>query len=128
LEIDMDNLYVSYRYFTMVLLLERVLTPLLPSTTQKLDIHSYNVLLSCIAYTKQLLFSLFPYSSFIEISDSSNPPSTPLLLDLSIDTSSLPFVGMPAEPLPEFGTFVVSNDTLSVVIVSSQIISYVACQ
>jgi hypothetical protein len=102
----------------MVLLLVRGLTPLFPSTVQKLDIRSYDVLLSFIAYTKQLIFSLFPYSGLVEMLYSSNPPSTPLLLDLSVDTSSLPVAGMPTEPLPEFGTSVFLKDTSSVVIVS----------
>jgi hypothetical protein len=39
--------------------------------------------------------------------DSSDPPSTPLLLDLSLDIGSLPVVRLPADPLPEFGTSVV---------------------
>jgi hypothetical protein len=60
--------------------------------------------------------------------DSSNPPSTPLLLDLSVDTGSLPVVRFPAEPLPEFGTFVVLMGISNVVTVSSQISAYVACQ
>jgi hypothetical protein len=110
----------------MVLLLARGSEPLFPSTAQTLDILSYDFLLSCIAYTKQLLFSLFPYSGLVEMSYSSNHPSTPLLLDLFFDIGSLPVVGMLAEPLPEFGTFVVSTDTSSVVIVSSQISTYVA--
>jgi hypothetical protein len=60
--------------------------------------------------------------------DSSNPPSTHLLLDLSTDTGSLPVARFPAEPLPEFGTSVVLKDTSSVVAMSSQISVYVACQ
>jgi hypothetical protein len=79
-------------------------------------------------YTKQLLSSLSPYSGSTEMSDSSDPLSSLLLLDLSIDIGFLPAVGLLAKPLLEFGTFVVSKDTSSVVIVSSQITSYVACQ
>jgi hypothetical protein len=56
---------------------------------QKLDIHSYDVLLSCITYTKQLLSSLFPYSGSVEMSYSSDPLSAPLLLDLSVDIGFL---------------------------------------
>jgi hypothetical protein len=37
------------------------------------------------------------------------------MADLSSDIGSLPVVGMPAEPLPEFETFVVSKGTSSVV-------------
>jgi hypothetical protein len=59
---------------------------------------------------------------------SSNPPSTPLLLDLSVDIGSLPVVRLFAEPLPEFGTYVVLMGISNVVTVSSQIDSYVACQ
>jgi len=111
----------------MVLLLARGLVALLPSTAQKLDIHSYDVLLSCITYTKQLLFSLFTYSGSVEMSNSSDPPSTPLLLDLSADTDFLLVAGIVTEPLSNFGTSIVSKDTSSVVTMSSQITSYVAC-
>jgi hypothetical protein len=60
--------------------------------------------------------------------DSSNPPSTPLLLDLFADTSSLPVVRLPTEPLSEFGTSDFLVDISSVVTMSSQINAYVACQ
>jgi hypothetical protein len=56
--------------------------------------------------------------------DSSNPPSTPLLWDLSTNTSSLPVATF---PLPKFGTYVFLKDTSSVVTMNSQISSYVAC-
>jgi len=59
--------------------------------------------------------------------DSSNPPSNPLLLNLSADTGSLLVVRLHAEPLPEFGTFVVLMGISNVVIVSSQINSDVVC-
>jgi hypothetical protein len=36
------------------------------------------------------------------------PPSTLLLLDLFSDTSFLLFVRLPAEPVPAFGTSIVS--------------------
>jgi hypothetical protein len=62
LENDMDHAHAFYKSRTMVLLLARGLVLLFPYTAQKLDIRSYGVLLSCIGYTKQLLFSLFPYS------------------------------------------------------------------
>jgi hypothetical protein len=57
----------------------------------------------------------------------SNPPSTPLLLDLSTDTGSLRVVRPPVEPLHEFGTCVVLMGISNVVTMSSQINSYVAC-
>jgi len=75
--------------------------------------------MSFIMYTKQLLSSLCLCSGSIEMSDSSNLP---------IDIGFLQTVGLLAKPLHEFGTFVVSRDTSSVVIFSSQITSYVAYQ
>jgi hypothetical protein len=127
LDNDMDHAHVFYKSCTMVLLLEMGLEPLLPYTARKLDIHSYGVPLSCIAYTKHLLFSLYPYSSSVGMLGSSNPPSATLLLDLSVDIGSLSVVRLPAEPLPEFGIFVVLMGILDVVRVSSQINDYVAC-
>ena len=59
--------------------------------------------------------------------DSSNPPSTPLLLDLFANTGSLPVARLPTEPLPEFGTYVVLMGISNVVTLCSQIYSYVAC-
>jgi hypothetical protein len=59
---------------------------------------------------------------------SSDPPSTPLLMDMSSDTGSLPVVMFPAEPLPEFGAAVVLRGISNVVTMSSQISAYVACQ
>jgi hypothetical protein len=120
LDNDMDHSHVSYKSRTMVLLLERDLATLLPSTTQRLEIHSYNFLMSCITYTKQLLSSLSPYSGSIEMLDSSYPLSTPLLLDLSIDTSFLPTTGLLVGPLSEFENFIVLKGTSTVVIVISQ--------
>jgi hypothetical protein len=58
----------------------------------------------------------------------SNPPSVSILLDIFVDNGSLPVAGMPVEPLSEFGTYVVSKDTSSVVAVSSQTSTYVASQ
>jgi hypothetical protein len=118
LENDMDHAYAYYKSCTMVLLLARGLAPLFSCTAKKLDIRSYGVPLFYIAYTKQLILFIFPYSGYVEMLYSSNPPSSPLLLDLSVDTSSLPVAGMPTEPLPEFGTSVFLKDTSSVVIVS----------
>jgi hypothetical protein len=60
--------------------------------------------------------------------DLSDPPATPLLLDLSLDFSFLLVVRLPSEPLLEFGTFVVLIGIASVVTVSSQISAYDACQ
>jgi hypothetical protein len=60
--------------------------------------------------------------------DSLDPPTTPLLLGLSLDTSFLLVVRLPSKPLLEFGTFVVLIGIASVVIVSSKISAYDACQ
>jgi hypothetical protein len=75
-------------------------------------------------YTKQLLFGPHPCSSLVEMLNSSDPPSAPLLLDLTSDIFSLPIVRLPAEPLPELETFVVSKGILCVVAVNSQIYVY----
>jgi hypothetical protein len=61
LENDMDHAHVFYKYLTMILMLENDLVLLFPCTVRKLDIRSYGVLLSCMWYIKQILFSLFPY-------------------------------------------------------------------
>jgi hypothetical protein len=70
LDNDMDHAHGFYKYRTMVLLSERGLVLLFPCIAQNLDICSYGVLLSCIAYTKKLLFSLFPYSGQVKTLDS----------------------------------------------------------
>jgi hypothetical protein len=57
-----------------------------------------------------------------------DPPSTPLLLDLSSSTSCLLVVRLPENPLPEFGTSIFLMGISNVVAVSSQIDVYVACQ
>jgi hypothetical protein len=83
-----------------------------------LGIHSYGVLLSCMWYTKQILFGPYPYSGLDEILSSSDPPSAPLWMDLSFDIGSLPVVGFPAEPLPGFENSIVARGISSVVIVN----------
>jgi hypothetical protein len=60
--------------------------------------------------------------------DSSNLPSSPLLLDLFVDIVSIPVVRLPIEPLPKFGTFFVLMGISNVVTMSSQINAYVTCQ
>jgi hypothetical protein len=77
-------------------------------------------------YTKHLIF--FPYSYFglIEMLDSSGPPSSPLLLDISSGIGSLLVVRMHVKPLPEFETSTVSKGILSLVVGNSQIGVYVA--
>jgi hypothetical protein len=62
LDNDMDHDHVFYKSHTMVLLLAKGLVLMFPCTTRKLDIHSCGVLLSCMWYTKQLLFFFCPYS------------------------------------------------------------------
>jgi len=65
--------------------------------------------------------------------DSSNPPSNPLLVVLfdssnpPTNNGSLLVVRLHADPFPEFGTFVVLMGISNVLIVSSQINSYVIC-
>jgi hypothetical protein len=124
----MDHSHVFCKSHTMVLLLAKGLVRMFPCTAQKLEIHSYGVLLSFMWYTKQLLFSIFPCSGSIEMLSSPYPTSTPLLWDLSFDIDSLPFVRLSVEPLPKFGTFVFLMGIPNVVTVSSQISAYVSCQ
>jgi hypothetical protein len=128
LDNDMDHSHVPYIYHTMVLLLAKGLVLLFPCTARKLGTHSSGVLLSYMWYTKQLLCSLFPDSDQARMLDSSGPPSIPLLSDLSYDTGSLPVVRLPAEPLPKFGTFVVSMGISNVVVVNSQRYVYATCR
>jgi hypothetical protein len=60
--------------------------------------------------------------------DSSNPRSTPLLMDLFSHIGSLLVVRMLAEALPKFGTSTILMGISNVVTMSSQIDAYVACQ
>jgi hypothetical protein len=110
----MDHAPISYRFHTIVLLLAKGLAVLFPCTARMLGIHSYGVLLSYMWYTKQLLFFPYPYSGLAEMLSSSNPPSTPLWMDLSSDIGSLLVGGLPAEPLPRFETYVVARGISSV--------------
>jgi hypothetical protein len=45
---------------------------------------------------------------------SSNPPSSPLWMDMSSDIGTFPLVVLPTEPLPNFENFFASKDTSSV--------------
>ena len=128
LENDMDHAHVSYRSQTMVIMMEKGLVLLFPCTTSTLDIHSCGVLLSCMWYTKQLLFSLCLCFGSIEMWGSSDPLSSPLLLDLSFDIGSLLVIRLLEEPLPEFETSIVYMDISNVVTMNSQRDVYVACQ
>jgi hypothetical protein len=60
-----------------------------------------------MSYTKQLLICPCSYSGSAEMLDSSNPPSIPRSLGLSMGTSSVPATRPPAEPLPESEIYVV---------------------
>jgi hypothetical protein len=93
-ENDMDHAHMSYKFHIMVLMLARGLTPLLPSNVQRLGIHSCGVLLSCIMCTKQILSFLSPYFGSTEMSYSSDPLSSLLLLDLFVDIGFLLAVRM----------------------------------
>jgi hypothetical protein len=114
----MDHDLVFYRSHTIVLLLAMDLAFLLPCTAQMLDIRSHGVLLSYMWYTKRLLFCPYPCFGLARKLSSSDPPSTPLWLDLSFDIGSFPVVGMLVEPLPVSETSVVTVDILSVVVVN----------
>ena len=118
LENDMDHAHESYKYRTIVLLLVRGSTPLFPCTVQKLDIHSYGVLMSCMWYTKQLLICPYFCSSLAGMLGSSYTPSALRWLDSSSDIGFLLVEGIPTEPLPMYETSVVTLDILSVVIVN----------
>jgi hypothetical protein len=83
-----------------------------------LDIRSYGVLLSYMGYTKWILFCLYLCSGLDGMLSSSDPLSSLLWLDLSSNIGSLPFVGLPIEPLPVSETFVVTKDISSVVSVN----------
>ena len=120
----MDHAHVSYRSHTIFLMLEKGLVVLFPCTARMLGIHSYDVLMSCMWYTGQLLYFPYPYSGLIEMLDSSDPPSATLLMGLSSSIGSLPFVMLPTEPLPEFETYVVSKGISGVVAVNSQMDVY----
>jgi hypothetical protein len=128
LENDMDNSHVSYISRTMFLSLEKGLVALFPCITRKLRTHSCGILLTSMWYTKQLLFSLYPYSTLVENGGSSDPPLSLLLLDLSYDIDSLLFVGMPVKPFPKFENCVTSEGISGVVAVNSQRDVYVAYQ
>jgi hypothetical protein len=91
-----------------------------------LGTHSCGVLLSYMWYTKQLIFSPYSFFGSVEMLNSSDPPSSPLLLDLYSDIGSLLVIRMPVEPLPKFETFVVSKCISDVVAGNSQIDVYVA--
>jgi hypothetical protein len=114
----MDHFPISYIFHTIVLMLAKGLAILLPCTVRMLGICSYGVLMFCMWYTKHILF--FPYlcSGLPGMLSSSDPPSTPLWLDLSFDIGSLPIVGLLVDPLPGFETFVVAKGISSVVAVN----------
>jgi hypothetical protein len=112
---DMDHVPVSYIFHTIVLLLEMGLEFLLPCTVQMLDICSYGVLMSYMWYTKLLLFCPYICFGLAGMLSSSDPPSSPLWMDLSSDIGSLQFVGLPIEPLPVSETSIVAKGISSVV-------------
>jgi hypothetical protein len=58
--------------------------------------------------------------------NSSDPPSAPLLLDMSSNIRSLLVVRLPVEPLPKFETSTVSKGISSVILGNSQIDVYAA--
>jgi hypothetical protein len=120
----MDHAPVSYRSHAIVLMSAKGLAVLLPCTARMLGTHSCGVLLSYMWYTKQLLFCPYPCSGLVEMSNSLDPPSAPLLLDLSSSIGSLLVVRLPTEPLPEFETSAISKGISGVVTGNSQIDVY----
>jgi hypothetical protein len=106
------------RFHTIVLPVVMDLAYLLPYTVQMLGICYCGVLPSYILYTKRLLICPCSYSGSIEMLDSSNPPSIPRSLGLSVGTGSLPVARLPAEPLPTYEIFVVVKGILSAGVVS----------
>jgi hypothetical protein len=92
---SMDRDLVSYKYFSIVLLLVMDLALFLPCTMQMLEIHSYGVLLSYMWYTKRLLFCPCCCSGLVGMLSSSYPPSNPQWLDLSSYIVSLTVAGIP---------------------------------
>ena len=122
----MDHAPVSSRSQTRFLLLAKGLEFLFPCTAWMLGIHSYGVLLSYNWYTKWIFLGPYPCFGLAKMLSYSNPPSNPLWMDLSSDIGSLPVVGLPAEPLPEFETSAISKGISGVVSRNSQIDVYVA--
>jgi hypothetical protein len=115
---DMDPGPISYRFRTIVLLLVTNLAFLFPCIVRMLYIHSYGVLLSCMWYTKRILVCPYFCSGLARTLSSSNPSSSLRWLDLSSDIGFLLVAGLPSEPLPASGTFVIVVDILSVVILN----------
>jgi hypothetical protein len=115
---DRDHAHVFCISHTMVLLKIKDLAYLLLYTAQIMDTHSYDDLLSCIMYTKHLLFSPYLYSDSTEMLSSSDLVSALPQLDLSAYIDFPLTVRLLAGPQPDFGTFFVSKDTSNVAIKS----------
>jgi hypothetical protein len=80
------------------------------------DIHSYDDLMYCIMYTKNLPFSPYLYSDSIEMSSSSNILSTLSQLDLYACNAFPPIAKLPTKPRLDSEIFSASKDTSSVVV------------
>jgi hypothetical protein len=115
---DRDHSHVFYISHTMVLLKIKNLAYLILYTSQIMDGHSYDDLISFIMYTIHLLFSPYLYSDLTEISSSSNLVSTLPQLDLSTYIDFPLTVRILAGPQPDFVNFVVLKDTSDVAIKS----------
>jgi hypothetical protein len=111
---DNDHSHVLCISHTMVLLKIKDLAYLLLYTTQIMDTHSYDDLLSFIEYTRHLLFSPYLYFDSTEMLSSSYLVATLPQLDMSDYIVFLVTIRLLAGPQPNFGTFVVSKDTLNV--------------
>jgi hypothetical protein len=128
LDNDKDHVCVFYISHTMVLLKIRGLLYPLIYTTQIMETHSYDDLLSCIMYTRHLLSSPYLYSDLIEMSNSSDLVSALPHLDLYIFTDFLLTVMLLAEPHPGSRIYSSLKDSSSVAIKNSQKNAYVAYQ
>jgi hypothetical protein len=117
LDSDMDHAPMYYRSHTIILLMTKGLAILLPCM-RMLRIHSCDVLLSYMWYTKQILFCPYPCFCLVEMLSSSYPPSNPLWMDLSYDIVSLLVIGLPVEPLHESETPSISKGISNVIIVN----------
>jgi hypothetical protein len=98
----------------MVLLKLKGLEYPLQCIAQIMDTHSHDGLLSCILYTKHLLFSPFRCYDSTRMLISSDLALALPQLDQYPCTGFPLYVRLSAEPHPDFGFYVFSKDTSSV--------------
>jgi hypothetical protein len=114
---DRDHAHVLCVSHTMFLPMIKDLACLLLYTAQIMDTHSYDELLSCIMYTKHILFSPYLYSNSTEMLISSGLLSALLKLDMYAYIDFPLTAMMLARPQPGFELFF-SKDTSNVAIKS----------